>query len=155
MAFKYQDFRALATVGRKIAIADFGRIKLKGFMGWLTGPAHISLIRFRNRFSVARLDVEILTFSAARLITVRSATKPSAGAGGALHRKLLRISMRVLLGRKGNFPRNWRTLCALWRRRVCIEVACGEEAPDSRCGIGPEGAGRKLGRSTPRACISS
>jgi len=71
--FRYQDFGALATVGRKAAIADFGRIKLKGFIGWLTWClAHIYfLIGFRNRFSVA-LDWawSYLTFErGARLIT--------------------------------------------------------------------------------------
>jgi NADH:ubiquinone reductase (H+-translocating) len=72
-AFRYKDFGALATVGRKIAIADFGTIKLKGFIGWLTWClAHIYfLIGFRNRFSVA-LDWawSYLTFErGARLIT--------------------------------------------------------------------------------------
>ncbi len=71
--FRYRDFGALATVGRKIAIADFGRIRLKGFIGWLTwSVAHIYfLIGFRNRFSVA-LDWtwSYLTFQrGARLIT--------------------------------------------------------------------------------------
>ncbi len=71
--FHYQDYGALATVGRKIAIADFGRIRLTGFIGWLTWClAHIYfLIGFRNRFSVA-LDWtwSYLTFQrGARLIT--------------------------------------------------------------------------------------
>jgi NADH dehydrogenase len=71
--FRYRDFGALATVGRKAAIADFGRIRLKGFIGWLTWCfAHIYfLIGFRNRFSVA-LDWawSYLTFErGARLIT--------------------------------------------------------------------------------------
>ena len=35
-AFKYQDFGALATIGRKAAIADFGGFRLRGFIGWLT-----------------------------------------------------------------------------------------------------------------------
>jgi len=71
--FRYQDFGALATVGRKIAIADFGKVHLRGFIGWLTWcVAHIYfLIGFRNRFSVA-LDWawSYLTFErGARLIT--------------------------------------------------------------------------------------
>jgi NADH:ubiquinone reductase (H+-translocating) len=71
--FKYVNYGALATVGRKVAIADFGAIKLKGFIGWLTWcVAHIYfLIGFRNRFSVA-LDWtwSYLTFErGARLIT--------------------------------------------------------------------------------------
>lgn len=60
-AFAYKDYGALATIGRKIAIADFGLFSLRGFVGWLTwSVAHIYfLIGFRNRFSVARLDVEL------------------------------------------------------------------------------------------------
>jgi NADH dehydrogenase len=54
-AFRYKDFGAMATVGRKIAIADFGAVKLRGFAGWLTWClAHVYfLIGFRNRLSVA------------------------------------------------------------------------------------------------------
>lgn len=87
-AFQYRNFGALATVGRKVAIADFGRIKLKGFIGWLTWcVAHIYyLIGFRNRFSVA-LDWtwSYLTFErGARLITGPVGDEnPAAGAGGA------------------------------------------------------------------------
>lgn len=71
--FAYQDYGALATVGRKVAIADFGSVKLKGFVGWLAWSViHIYfLIGFRNRFSVA-LDWtwSYLTFQrGARLIT--------------------------------------------------------------------------------------
>lgn len=71
--FRYKDFGALATIGRKIAIADFGGVQLRGFIGWLTWSlAHIYfLIGFRNRFSVA-LDWawSYLTFErGARLIT--------------------------------------------------------------------------------------
>ena len=72
-AFEYRDFGAMATVGRKIAIANFGRVKLRGLAGWLTWClAHVYfLIGFRNRFSVA-LDWawSYLTFErGSRLIT--------------------------------------------------------------------------------------
>ena len=71
--FHYVNFGELATVGRKAAIANFGAIRLTGFIGWLTWcVAHIYfLIGFRNRFSVA-LDWtwSYLTFErGARLIT--------------------------------------------------------------------------------------
>jgi NADH dehydrogenase len=60
-------------VGRKAAIADFGRIKLKGFIGWLTWcVAHIYfLIGLKNRFIVAFTWFwDFITFSrGARLIT--------------------------------------------------------------------------------------
>jgi NADH dehydrogenase len=71
--FRYRNYGSLATVGRKIAVADFGRIRLTGFIGWLTwSVAHIYfLIGLRNRLSVA-LDWtwSYLTFErGARLIT--------------------------------------------------------------------------------------
>ena len=87
--FRYRDYGALATIGRKIAIADFGSFQLKGFIGWLTWClAHIYfLIGFRNRFSVA-LDWawSYLTFErGARLITgpVEEAKAPAKADGGA------------------------------------------------------------------------
>jgi NADH dehydrogenase len=90
--FHYVNYGELATVGRKAAIADFGWIKLRGLIGWLTWcVAHIYfLIGFRNRFSVA-LDWawSYLTFErGARLITgpVNEAP-PKAKGGGASKRE--------------------------------------------------------------------
>lgn len=53
--FTYVDFGAMATVGRKAAIAELRGLRLKGFVGWLTWcAAHIYfLIGFRNRIAVA------------------------------------------------------------------------------------------------------
>ncbi|MDP9139078.1 MAG: NAD(P)/FAD-dependent oxidoreductase [Pseudomonadota bacterium] len=53
-AFRYRDFGNLATIGRKAAVADFGRLKLSGFPAWLLWSfAHIwFLIGFRNRLGV-------------------------------------------------------------------------------------------------------
>ncbi|HOY76846.1 MAG TPA: NAD(P)/FAD-dependent oxidoreductase [Hyphomonadaceae bacterium] len=93
-AFRYRDFGALATIGRKIAIADFGGgVQLRGFIGWLTwSVAHIYfLIGFRNRFSVA-LDWawSYLTFErGARLITgpVDAAAAPGRMDGEAAQAK--------------------------------------------------------------------
>jgi NADH dehydrogenase len=53
--FRYRDFGTLATIGRKRAIAQMGRLKLNGFIAWLIwSVAHIYfLIGFRNRFMVA------------------------------------------------------------------------------------------------------
>ena len=52
--FRYRDEGALATIGRHSAIADFGWIRLTGFVAWVIwGIAHIFfLIGFRNRASV-------------------------------------------------------------------------------------------------------
>ena len=53
--FRYRDFGALATIGRKRAVAQLGRVKIKGFIAWLLwSVAHIYfLIGFRNRLIVA------------------------------------------------------------------------------------------------------
>ncbi len=72
-AFAYANVGALATIGRQSAIADFGWIKMTGFIGWFFWcVAHIYfLIGFRNRLAVA-LDWtwSYLTFErGARLIT--------------------------------------------------------------------------------------
>lgn len=52
--FIYKDYGNLATIGRKSAVADFGRIRLTGFPAWLIwGLVHVGfLIGFRNRATV-------------------------------------------------------------------------------------------------------
>jgi NADH:quinone reductase (non-electrogenic) len=52
--FHYRNKGTLATIGRHSAIADFGRVKLTGFVAWvLWGLVHIFLlIGFRNRVAV-------------------------------------------------------------------------------------------------------
>lgn len=52
--FRYMDFGSLATIGRNAAIAEFGGVKLTGFLAWLFWCAiHIYfLIGFRNRIVV-------------------------------------------------------------------------------------------------------
>jgi NADH:ubiquinone reductase (H+-translocating) len=53
--FRYRNEGALATIGRRAAVVELGRIQLKGFLGWLFWSAvHIYfLIGIRNRFVVA------------------------------------------------------------------------------------------------------
>jgi NADH dehydrogenase len=53
-AFRYRSYGSLATIGRASAVADFGRIRVKGVVGWLLwGALHIYfLIGFRNRLAV-------------------------------------------------------------------------------------------------------
>jgi NADH dehydrogenase len=53
--FRYRAFGIMATIGRKHAVAQFGRITLSGFSAWLLWSiAHIYfLIGFRNRLAVA------------------------------------------------------------------------------------------------------
>ena len=53
--FRYRNLGNLATIGRKEAVVDFGRLTLTGRLAWLVwGLAHIYfLIGFRNRMAVA------------------------------------------------------------------------------------------------------
>jgi NADH dehydrogenase len=53
-AFRYRDKGSLATIGRAAGVADFGRLKLSGFLAWFAWLAvHIFfLIGFRNRLLV-------------------------------------------------------------------------------------------------------
>ncbi|MFD1255319.1 NAD(P)/FAD-dependent oxidoreductase [Mucilaginibacter terrae] len=50
-AFKYNDLGSMATIGRNKAVADLGKIKLSGFIAWLTWMfIHlISLLGFKNK----------------------------------------------------------------------------------------------------------
>jgi NADH dehydrogenase len=52
--FCYKNYGNLATVGRRVAIADFGFVRLSGHLAWwLWGIVHIFfLIGFRNRIAV-------------------------------------------------------------------------------------------------------
>ncbi len=53
-SFRYVDKGSLATIGRRAAVADFGRLKLSGFPAWIAwlGIHILFLIGFRNRFVV-------------------------------------------------------------------------------------------------------
>ena len=52
--FRYVDKGTLASIGRGAAVADIGRIRLSGFLAWITwlGVHIFYLIGFRNRFIV-------------------------------------------------------------------------------------------------------
>jgi NADH dehydrogenase len=71
--FRYMHLGELATIGRHAAVVKFGRLQLRGFIGWLFwSVAHIYfLIGLRNRFIVAFSWLwSYLTFQrGARLIT--------------------------------------------------------------------------------------
>jgi len=71
--FRYKHAGSLAQIGKKKAVIDFGRIKLRGTLAWwIWGIAHIYfLIGLRNRLSVALswLWVHARNQRAARLIT--------------------------------------------------------------------------------------
>lgn len=71
--FRYVHLGDLATIGRRAAVVKFGRLELKGFVGWVFwSVAHIYfLIGLRNRFVVAfNWFWDYVTFQrGARLIT--------------------------------------------------------------------------------------
>jgi NADH dehydrogenase len=52
--FRYHDWGSLAIIGRSAAVADFGRVKLKGLPAWVTwGGIHLLLLMGgRNRAAV-------------------------------------------------------------------------------------------------------
>jgi NADH dehydrogenase len=72
-AFHYSHAGSLAQIGKRLAVIDFGRIKLRGAIAWwIWGLAHIYfLIGLRNRLSVALswLWIHARDQRAARLIT--------------------------------------------------------------------------------------
>src|SRR5262249_32748692 len=71
--FHYVHLGDLATIGRRAAVVKFGRLELRGFVGWVFWSiAHIYfLIGLRNRFVVAfNWFWDYITFQrGARLIT--------------------------------------------------------------------------------------
>jgi NADH:ubiquinone reductase (H+-translocating) len=71
--FRYKHAGSLAQIGKRKAIIDFGRIKLRGTLAWwIWGIAHIYfLIGLRHRLSVALswLWIYVRDQRAARLIT--------------------------------------------------------------------------------------
>jgi NADH:ubiquinone reductase (H+-translocating) len=81
LPFRYRNLGELATIGRAAAVADFGRIKLSGYVAWLAWLfIHILfLIGFRNRFFVVLEWIwSYLTFDrGARLITGRAPPPPA------------------------------------------------------------------------------
>jgi NADH:quinone reductase (non-electrogenic) len=72
-AFHYRHLGTMATIGRRSAVVDFGRVRLSGFIAWLLwGLVHIYfLVGFRNRIAVMMGWLwAYLTFGrGARLIT--------------------------------------------------------------------------------------
>jgi NADH:quinone reductase (non-electrogenic) len=80
--FVYKDLGNMATIGRASAIADFGWLRLKGWIGWLAWLfVHIiNLIGFRNRI-VVLIQWAWAYFSyqrAIRLITSRDSRETNA-----------------------------------------------------------------------------
>lgn len=81
--FHYNDLGNMATIGRASAVADLGRVKLSGFLGWLAWLfIHlISLVYFENRLLVMiQWAWSYFTRNrAARLITGTAAERSESG----------------------------------------------------------------------------
>jgi len=79
--FRYFDKGSMATIGRKAAIAEIGKLHLSGFIAWMAWlMVHIFfLIGFRNRFAVIfNWAWSYFTYQrGARLITGRRLRPPS------------------------------------------------------------------------------
>jgi NADH:ubiquinone reductase (H+-translocating) len=79
--FRYKHAGSLAQIGKRLAVIDFGRIKLRGAVAWwIWGIAHIYfLIGMRHRLSVALSWLWIYTRDqrSARLITQGSSKEVS------------------------------------------------------------------------------
>lgn len=97
--FAYRHYGNLATIGRRRAVIDFGRVKVTGLVAWLLwSTVHVYfLVGFRNRLAVGlSLAWNYLTFARhARLITGdishQTAPIPQQGAQqGVDHAKLAR-----------------------------------------------------------------
>lgn len=73
LPFRYRNYGNMATIGRKRAVADFGRVRMSGFSAWIVWcTAHIwFLVGFRSRLLVgANWLWNYITFERhARLIT--------------------------------------------------------------------------------------
>ena len=84
--FRYRDFGSLATIGRKSAVMQLGRLRLSGYFAWwLWGIAHINfLIGFSNRLSVAISWLwSYLTFQRGTRLITGADPEPDAGPAAA------------------------------------------------------------------------
>jgi NADH dehydrogenase len=86
-AFRYRHYGSLATIGRRAAVVDFGRLRFSGLLAWWFWlSAHIFfLIGFRNRLVV------LIDWAAAYWTYRRSARIIIGGPrrAGELRRKLI------------------------------------------------------------------
>jgi len=103
--FRYRDYGTLATIGRSRAVAQFGRLKVSGFLAWvLWSVAHVYfLIGFRNRFVVAlNWAWSYITFErGSRLITGMDA-RQEAKHQGAKHQDVKHPAPRTELHSKAS-----------------------------------------------------
>ena len=82
-AFKYWDKGSVATIGRSAAVAAVGRVKLSGFLAWMTWLViHLFfLIGFRNRLLVLMsLAWSYFTYQRDALLITDRVDQPDSGA---------------------------------------------------------------------------
>lgn len=79
--FRYRDLGNMATVGRASAVADFGWLRLRGWVAWMAWLfVHIlNLIGFRNRI-VVLVQWAWAYFSYQRAVRLITGTEPDRGA---------------------------------------------------------------------------
>ena len=80
-AFKYRYLGNMATIGRASAVADFGWLRLRGWIGWMAWLfVHIlNLIGFRNRL-VVLVQWAWAYFSYQRSVRLITGDEPESGA---------------------------------------------------------------------------
>jgi NADH:ubiquinone reductase (H+-translocating) len=79
-SFKYKDKGSMATVGRNLAVAESGNIKMKGFIAWITWMAvHLmSIIGVKNRlFILINWIWQYVTYDQSLRLIIRPAEKKS------------------------------------------------------------------------------
>ena len=79
-AFEYKDKGSMATVGRNLAVAELGKIKMKGFMAWITWMmVHLmSIIGVKNRlFILINWVWQYVTYDQSLRLIIRPTEKKS------------------------------------------------------------------------------
>ncbi|HEX6548488.1 MAG TPA: FAD-dependent oxidoreductase, partial [Candidatus Dormibacteraeota bacterium] len=80
--FRYRDPGIMATIGRNSAVAQLGRVKLSGFLGWLMwlGVHLVNVVSFRNRVVVlVNWAWDYLLFDRPVRLIVRAEERPMPG----------------------------------------------------------------------------
>ena len=79
ITFQYNDKGSLATVGRNLALAEIGKLKLKGFVAWFVWMlVHLmSIIGIKNRlFVLINWMWQYFTYDQSLRLIIKPAVKP-------------------------------------------------------------------------------
>lgn len=80
LTFEYKDKGSLATVGRNLALAEIGKLKLKGFVAWFVWMlAHlVSIIGIKNRlFVLINWMWQYITYDQSLRLIIKPSSKNS------------------------------------------------------------------------------